>query len=184
MRYIASFRFHYGSANGSQSRFASVRTSFFRPTPSCELSPACGPHIIPRPQAGGRANRYRLAGASDDTICLLSAYPSAHSRCSFAIARSCSFLLASAHSRSLPPICGVPLHVPPPDTESGKRIPFRLLSARSPASIDMGKAGRGYRLADFSPPRPFRLSCLHLRLFSYFPGMVMGYSVATVMYFP
>lgn len=48
----------------------------------------------------------------------------------------------------------------------------------------MRKAGRGYRLADFSPSLPFRLYCLLATLFPYFSGMVMGYSVATVMYLP
>ena len=53
-----------------------------------------------------------------------------------------------------------------------------------PASIGMRKAGRGYRLSDFSPSLPFRLYCLLATLFPYFSGMVMGYSVATVMYLP
>lgn len=33
----------------------------FRPTLSCRLSSACEPHIIPRPQVGGRAGSHRFA---------------------------------------------------------------------------------------------------------------------------
>lgn len=188
MRYIASLCFHYDSANGSKLQFASISYFFsFRPTPSCRLSPACGPQIIPRPQVGGRADRYRFSCGRRRRDPPASNHISfALSRCSFAIARSCPFLLASARSRSLSPICGVPLSVQPPDTESGERISFRQFPA--PRLLQSTLERRGGDAVSPTSPRPavspFRLPCLLAALsFLYKPGMVIGYSVATVIYF-
>lgn len=45
----------------------SHRHSFpFRPTPSCELFLACGPHIIPRPRGVGGANGRSICGCGRD----------------------------------------------------------------------------------------------------------------------
>lgn len=190
MPYIALLRFHYNSANGSKLRFASISYFFsFRPTPSCRLSPACWSQIIPRPQVGGRASRYRFAIAGGGTIRLLPIFLFAHSRCSFAIAQFlgatvCPLLLASARSRSFTLISGVPLPASPPDTESEERIPFR----RFPTHRLLQSAWErqdGDAVTGLFPSRLLRLFCLLVALsFTYFSGMVMGYSVATVMYLP
>lgn len=142
----------------------------FRPTPSCRLSPACLPQIIPRPQVGGRADRYRFACGRRRHNPLVShrARPLSHAVRSLlpAIARSCSLPLIPDFFHSMA-------------FRSPSRFSYRAagrgadfvspVPRSSPASIDMGKAGRGYRLADFSPPRPFRLSCLLACGFFLFP---------------
>lgn len=113
---------------------------------------------------------------------------SAYSLRSFAIARSCPFLLASVRPYSIPTaFCSSTASRSPsrrPIRKTGRG--FRLASSPPPppASIDIGKAGRGCRIAGLSPSRLFRLSCLLAAFsFPYKPGMVMGYSVATVIYF-
>lgn len=65
----------------------------FRPTPSCRFSFACEPHIIPRPQVGGRASRYRFAAASGDTVRPL---PALLVRSLTMFVRYCSLLPVSA----------------------------------------------------------------------------------------
>ena len=165
----------------------------FRPTPSRRLSPACGPQIIPRPQVGGRADRYRFTCGRRRRDPPASNHISfAHSLRSFSIARFlgatvCPLLLASVRPYSIPTASAhLRRLVPRPAAQYGKRgEDFVSPVPRSPpASIDIGKAGRGCRIAGFSPSRLFCLSCLLAAFsFPYKPGMVMGYSVATVIYF-
>ena len=73
----------------------------------------------------------------------------------------CPLLLASVRPYSIPTVSAhLRRLVPRPAAQYEKRgEDFVSPAHRSPlASIDMRKAGRGYRLAGFSPPRPFRLS--------------------------
>lgn len=162
----------------------------FRPTPSCRLSHTCGPQIIPRPQVGGRADRYRFACGRRRHNPLVShrARPLSHAVRSLlpAIARYCPFLLASAHSRFLP-FHGIPLPIPLFVSGGGTGSGFRFAGSTLFACFNRhGKGGEGIpsrRLLPAPPVSPFLLACLRLFSFPYFPGMVMGYSVATVMYF-
>lgn len=185
MRYIASLCFHYDSANGSKLQFASISYFFsFRPTPSCLLFLSCEPQIIPRPQVGGRADRYQFAVAGDDTIRSLLAAPV---RSLTLFVRYCPFLSFSACFRSFPlAFAHLRRSAFRPAARYEKRgEDFVSPVPRSPpASIDIGKSGRGCRIAGLSPSRLFCLSCLLAAFsFPYKPGMVMGYSVATVIYF-
>lgn len=150
----------------------------FRPTPSCQCSFVCLPQIFPRPQVGGRADRYRFAVAGGDTIRLLSSYMTAHSRCSFAIAHFCLLQLVpalfrpSATSRS-------PSRRPIRKAGSG----FRFVCSPLPACFNRhGKGGAGIPSRRLLPVPPVSHFLMALS-FPYFSGMVMGYSVATVMYF-
>lgn len=166
----------------------------FRPTPSCLLFLSCEPQIIPRPQVGGRANRRSISDCGR-----LRNQPafrhtsSAHSRCSFAIARSCSLLLGSGCFRSFPLI---PARFRSSTAfRSPSRRPIRkawsepyLAGSSLPACFNRhGKGGAGMpscRFLPVPPVSPFRLPCLLVAFsFPYLPGMVIGYSVATVIYF-
>lgn len=152
-----------------------------RPTPSCRLFPACEPHIIPRPQVGGRAGRYRLAIAGGDTIYLLPAVP---------VRSLTTFVLYCPISRSdgLPALAC--FHSSLLNSDG-----FRPSAAsRSPSSRPIRKAGRGFRFASSPLPAcfnrhgkdgagmPYRrllpappVSPFLMALsFTYFSGMVIG----------
>lgn len=188
IRYIASLCFHYGSANGSELRFASVRNSFsFSPDPLLPALSYLRTSNNPPPPGRGtsRPISVRMWQAATQSA-RFPPCPSALSRCSFAIARYCPFLLASAHSRFLP-FHGIPLPIPLFVSGGGTGSGFRFAGSTLFACFNRhGKGGEGLpsrRLLPAPPVSPFLLACLRLFSFPYFPGMVMGYSVATVMYF-
>lgn len=158
----------------------------FSPDPLLPALPCLLTSNNPPPPGRGTSRLQSVRKPAMTRLACFLLCPSALSRCSFAIARSCPFLLASARSRSLSPICGVPLSVQPPDTESGERISFRQFPA--PRLLQSTLERRGGDAVSPTSPRPavspFRLPCLLAALsFLYKPGMVIGYSAATVIYF-
>lgn len=187
MRYIDSFRFHSSSANGSQLLFVSIRNFFFfSPDPLLPALPCLTTSNNPPPP--GRGTRRPVSVRSsrrrhDSPASLL------HDRSLTMFVRYCPFLFASACFSSFPLFYAhLRCFAPRLAARYGKRRADFVSSAlRSPpASIDMGKAGRGYRcrFLPVPPVSPFRLPCLLAAFsFPYLPGMVMGYSVATVIYF-
>lgn len=158
----------------------------FRPTPSCRLSHICLPQNNPPPPGRGTS---RLQSVRKPAMTRSACFPPYLVRLltSFAIASSCSLLLASGCFRSFP-LASAHLRrsaFRPAARYEKRGEDFVSPVPRSPpASIDIGKAGRGCRIAGLSPSRLFCLSCLLAAFsFPYKPGMVMGYSVATVIYF-
>lgn len=117
---------------------------------------------------------------------------SAHSRCSFAIAH-CPFLLTLTCFCLLPVVLArcrssAAFRSPPrrPIRKAGSG--FRFACSTLPACFNRhGKGGAGMpscRFLPVPPVSPFRLPCLLAAFsFPYLPGMVIGYSVATVIYF-
>lgn len=194
MRYIASFRFHSSSANGSQLLFASIRNFFFfSPDPLLPALTCLRASNNPPPPGRGTCQpvsvrsshrRYNPPASSPTR-------PLTHS------VRSLLLAIVPVHFSVR--FCLLPLvpalFRPSAAFRSSSRRPirkagsgFRFAGSLLLACLNRhGKGGAGMpscRFLPVPPVSPFRLPCLLAAFsFPYLPGMVMGYSVATVIYF-
>lgn len=163
----------------------------FRPTPSCRLSHICLPQNNPPPPGRGTS---RLQSVRKPAMTRSACFPP------YLVRSLTTFVLYCPISRSdgLPALACFRSSLLNSDG-------FRPSAAsRSPSSRPIRKAGRGFRFASSPLPAcfnrhgkdgagmPYRrllpappVSPFLMALsFTYFSGMVIGYSVATVMYFP
>lgn len=190
-------------------RFASIKTSltevnydslplaisfYFLPTPPPALPCLLTLNNPPPPGRGtNRLASVRMGRAATQSACFQSSCSLTHDVRSLLpdfskrrSARSYSLLLASGCFSSFP-LASAHLRrsAPRPAVQYERRgaSPISPVSYSTPASIDMRNAGRGYRCR-LLPVPPISPLLFAYASFPYFSGMVMGYSVATVMYFP